>query len=171
MLAGAPCPSGPWDQVTQRTLAIAASCALAVLAYAAGSWQRSGVSWSCGSDLQAPHLLGAVQFDTATYLEEAPDNATLAICALMKLETDDPQWRDGRAEDLHEVRMHMCACGSRPDASDCSASAQPQTRLPSLRQAKTIQRDSSCVLRDAPVLEAPCDHCLSRCPPRRSAEY
>ena len=36
---------------------------------------------------------------------EPPDNATFAICTIINLVADDPQWIDGRAEDLHEVRL------------------------------------------------------------------
>ena len=34
---------------------------------------------------------------------EAPDNAAVAVCTIMKITPDDPQWVGGHAEDLHEV--------------------------------------------------------------------
>ena len=33
----------------------------------------------------------------------AADSAALALCLVTKVEADDPQWRDGRAQDLIEV--------------------------------------------------------------------
>ena len=35
---------------------------------------------------------------------EPPGHATVAICLVTRIDADDPQWVDGRAEDLHEAR-------------------------------------------------------------------
>ena len=67
-------------------------CAVALLVPTAVSWSRHA-----GCSLHA-----AAQLD-ADYAQESPDNATLAICAIMKVPSDDPQWLDGRPEDVFEV--------------------------------------------------------------------
>ena len=102
--------SRAWSTLRQRTPALLAALGvLALLASTAGPWQRRGVSCDCETDSQALQPLEAVQGDAAEP-EGAPDDATFAICTMVKLEKDDPQWNDGRAEDLHEVRL--CAAGS-----------------------------------------------------------
>ncbi len=43
---------------------------------------------------------------------DAPDDAIVAVCTTVKIAGDDPQWVNGHAEDLHEVRplydAHVC---------------------------------------------------------------
>ena len=89
----------PLSRHSAVTLAMAA-CTLVLLAAIVGPRQRG----DCGSEsaLQVAQLTQA----------EPPDNATVAICSIMRLDPDDPQWVDGRAEDLLEVRVLRDGCGS-----------------------------------------------------------
>jgi len=43
---------------------------------------------------------------------EPPGHATLAICLVTRVDADDPQWVDGRAEDLHEASDSHTSAGS-----------------------------------------------------------
>ncbi len=42
---------------------------------------------------------------------EPPGHATLAICLVTRIDADDPQWVDGKAEDLHEASDFLWECG------------------------------------------------------------
>ena len=82
--------------------------ALAVLCTSL-AWASAGSRWRlpvCGGPALEPsqraHAAAA----------EPPDNATFAICTIINLAADDPQWVDGRAEDLHEVRQRYHATSS-----------------------------------------------------------
>ena len=92
----------PWDSLSRSTAAVLATlCALTFLVLpAAVSWQQQR-----GARCHAQHYPGAAQrADDASWRRWPPDNATFAICVMMKVSADDPQWVDGRAEDVHEAR-------------------------------------------------------------------
>ncbi len=57
-------------------------------------------------------------------LEQAPDDATVAVCTTVKIAADDPQWVDGHAEDLHEVR-HLCDAPVSPTSSSHGCRRHP----------------------------------------------
>ena len=82
---------GPLTAVVLGTL-----CALAVIVPAA-----VGRLADAGCTLHGPDQPAG---EAARWQQEAPDNATFAICVIMKVPVDDPQWVNGRAEDVHEVR-------------------------------------------------------------------
>ena len=76
---------------------VTALAALAVLCTAVLAWA------SVGGHLRRLACSGpGLQALQSTHAEP-PDNATFVICLNIRLDADDPQWVDGRAEDLHEV--------------------------------------------------------------------
>ncbi len=92
----------PWDSLSRSTVVLLGTlCALTFLILpAAVSLQQR--QWArCSTQRPA-----AARLDKAVRWEpqEALDNATFAICVIMNVPADDPQWVDGRAEDVHEVR-------------------------------------------------------------------
>ena len=91
---------------SRRTLVLlAALCTLAVLTSAIGPWQRRGAARRCETEPSSPQPAEASPADMNFHENrESPDGATLAICTIVKVAADDPQWRDGRAEDVHEAR-------------------------------------------------------------------
>ena len=93
--------------LSRRTLVLlAALCTLAMLTSAADSWRRRSATSGCAPEASAPPQPDeASPADTASLADaEPPDSAALAICVIVKVAADDPQWRDGRAEDVHEAR-------------------------------------------------------------------
>ena len=76
---------------SRLALAVSSACTLALLAATAGPWRRCACSGRSVEAADRPET-------------ESSDNATVAICAMVHLRPDDPQWVNGRAEDLHEVR-------------------------------------------------------------------
>ncbi len=78
---------------SRLALAVSSACTLVLLAATVGPWRRC----ACGAR-------GVEAADRPGTTESSPDNATVAICAMVHLRPDDPQWVGGRAEDLHEVR-------------------------------------------------------------------
>ena len=81
--------------LTRRTVvAVVTLCLLVLLLPTACSWVQ-----------HARHATPAVaELVVAEQSQPAPDNAPFAICVMMRVASDDPQWVDGRAEDVHEVR-------------------------------------------------------------------
>ena len=95
----------PWDSLSRSTVVVlAALCALTFLVLPAAVSLQQRLQARCARQRQYP----AARRDEAAALwetpPEAPDNATFAICVIMNVPADDPQWADGRAEDVHEVR-------------------------------------------------------------------
>ena len=85
--------------LTRRTLvALVTLCLLVLL-----------LPTACSRAQHARHATPAVaQLVEVQREQQAPDDATFAICVMMRVASDDPQWVDGRAEDVHEV----CAAAS-----------------------------------------------------------
>ena len=78
----------------QTVAVLTALCTLVLLLPTACSWlQHAGDT--------APAVVQLVEVEQR---QPAPDSATFAICVMMRVASDDPQWVDGRAEDVHEVR-------------------------------------------------------------------
>ncbi len=93
----------PWDSLSRSTAAVLGTlCALTFLVLpAAVSWQQQQ---RAGCHARRPAVS---QGPDAAWRREAPDNATFAICVMMRVAADDPQWVDGRAEDVHEARARQ----------------------------------------------------------------
>lgn len=92
-----------WSDLAQNrstVLIMAAFCTLALALPAAVS-QRWSQHERCTTHARA-------QRDDTAWQWESPDNATFAICVIMKVPADDPQWVDGRPEDVHEVCKDTC---------------------------------------------------------------
>ena len=115
--------SWPWDSLSRSTAAVLATlCALTFLLLpAAVSWQRQQQA-RCGG-----HQYPAARLDEAAARRETelPDNATFAICVIMNVPADDPQWVDGRAEDVHEVCCCRPGVRSSGPGQDPAVSSQP----------------------------------------------
>ena len=73
--------------------ALAVLCGLLLLQAAPSPWQQGARR----SAAQAPQLI-------QSEAPEPPDSASVAVCTIIKVTPDDPQWVNGDAEDLHEVR-------------------------------------------------------------------
>ncbi len=78
----------------QTVVLLVTLCTLGLLAPTACSWVQHARDTT-----PAPRQLAEVE-----RRQEAPDTATFAICAIVRVASDDPQWVDGRAEDVHEAR-------------------------------------------------------------------
>ena len=76
---------------------VTALAALAVLCTAVLAWA------SAGRPPAAVACTGPVLQALQSARTEPPDNATFVISVNISLDADDPQWVDGRAEDLHAV--------------------------------------------------------------------
>jgi len=82
----------------------------------------SGGDSGLGSDTHAgSEDSGEVGLNSAPKAAEA-DSAALAVCLVTKVEADDPQWRDGVAQDLVEVR-HPAPNGPNFLLSTCGGNA------------------------------------------------
>ena len=86
-----------WPPSKRVAVGAATACALLVLAATYSPWRAAGVCSGDGLRAARPEQ------------PEAPDSATVAICTIIRLDADDPQWVDGRAEDLLEVRLRTIA--------------------------------------------------------------
>ncbi len=98
---------------SRLALAVSSACTLVLLAATVGPWRRCACS---GRGVEAADRPGTT--------ESSPANATVAICAMVHLRADDPQWVNGRAEDLHEVR----AASLLPTATLAAADGHPCCR-------------------------------------------
>ena len=96
--------------IRNATGACAVLCALVLWRARTSPWQRGG-HWerSGRAKEESPQA-------TQRMLAEAPDDAVVAVCTMVKIAGDDPQWVDGRAEDLHEVRL-LCDAHVSPSIS------------------------------------------------------
>ena len=82
--------------LTRRTVVVLITlCSLVVLLPTACSWLHHART-------TMPAV--AAQLVESETRPQEPDSATFAVCVMMRVAADDPQWVDGRAEDVHEVR-------------------------------------------------------------------
>ncbi len=111
-----------YASLTRQTVVLLATlCTLVLLSPTACSWMRHARDTT-----PAARQLAEVE-----RRQEAPDTANFAICAIVRVASDDPQWVDGRAEDVHEVRHRpawLLTPVSRSQNSTC-ASASPSQQL------------------------------------------
>ena len=99
----------PWNSLSRSTAGVLATlCVLTFLVLpAAVSWQQQQQRAGCHAQRPAVAAARGGANAAAAWRREDPDNATFAICVMMRVAADDPQWVDGRAEDVHEARTRQ----------------------------------------------------------------
>jgi len=120
----------PWDSLSSSTVAVLATlCALTFLVLPAAVSLRQRLQAGCAPVHQYP--AARLDDEAGAWWEppEPPDNATFAICVIMNVPADDPQWVDGRAEDVHEVRGRSAGLGTRTQAQSWSRSCREVSAL------------------------------------------